>query len=268
MTATSPTTIKQWLKTSYQELKQVGVDNYSLDCLILLEYVLKTNRARSLAHQDDELSETQLKELNRLLYRRVNREPIAYILESKEFYGREFAVDKNVLIPRPESESFIELLKKHGLTEGLLIDVGTGSGILGITSKLEAPKLKVTLSDISNVALEVAGKNAQILNADVTLKKQTLFNEYYDVVLANLPYVPKDMLVEKELGFEPKIALFVDGDGLDTYRGFCDKVAIFKPKYVLTESLKSQHHKLAILLEVCSYELIDSQGLVQLFKQV
>lgn len=266
MTATSPTTIKQWLEAGNHKLKNADVQSYYLDSLLLLEHVLNTNRARLLAHQEDELSDEHLKELNNLLLRRLDREPIAYILESKEFYGRDFYVDEHVLIPRPESESFVELLKKYNLTEGSLIDVGCGSGILGITVKLEAQKLKVTLSDISDEALKVAKQNAKNLSADVTFKKQTLFNKHYDIIMANLPYLPEDMKLEKELNFEPKLALFAKDFGLKIYSDFCKKVAIFKPKYVLTESLEVQHSELSRMLIDAGYGLLQTDGLVQLFK--
>lgn len=268
MTATSRTTIKQWLDASNQKLSNAGIQSYDLDSLLLLEHVLTTNRASILAHLDDELTNEHLKELNSLLLRRLNREPIAYILGSKEFYGREFYVDEQVLIPRPESENFIELIKKHNLTEGTLIDVGCGSGILGITAKLEAPKLKVTLSDISNEALGVAEKNAKNLSADVNFKNQSLFSKYYDVILANLPYVPNNMQLEKELSFEPKTALFSKDDGLEIYRDFCKKVAIFRPKYILSESLEIQHQELSQVMDNAGYDLIETHGLVQLFKLI
>lgn len=265
MTAASLTTIKQWLEASNHKLKQKDIQSHSLDSLVLLEHVLRTNRASLLAHQEKELSDNQQKELNELLIRRLSREPLAYIIGKKEFYGRNFKVDETVLIPRPESESFIELLKRHKLNAGSLIDIGCGSGILGITAKLEAPNLQVTLSDVSKEALKVAEKNAKLLRANVHFKKQNLFNSYYDIALANLPYVPSKMKVEKDLEYEPSIALFVDGDGLDIYRDFCKKVAIYKPRYVLTESLLKQHTPLEKLMHGAGYHLADTDSLVQLF---
>lgn len=266
MTKVSSIKNNVWLSSANKKLKEAGIESYSLDSLLLLEFVTKLNRAHLLAHQDEELKSEQIEKLDNLLVERVKRTPLAYIMGKKEFYGRSFYVNENVLIPRPESESFIELLKKHDINAGKLIDVGCGSGILGITAKLENPKLEVTLSDISKPALEVAKQNAKDLGAEVKTKLQDLFNEYYDVVLANLPYVPRDLQVEKELSYEPQIALFAENKGLKIYKDFCKKVAKIKPQYVLTESLVTQHKKLDAMMNDASYQLKDTDNLVQLYE--
>ena len=160
--------IQKWLSLAYVKLKESGVVSFQLDSLILLEHVTRLNKAYILAHQDDELSTKQILELNKLLSRRCKREPIAYITGKKEFFGREFYVNKNTLIPRPESESFIDLLKKYKVTHQNIIDVGCGSGILGITTKLELPSNNIILSDVSKKALNIAKINLK--------KSQKTFN--------------------------------------------------------------------------------------------
>ncbi len=271
------TTLKSWLTGSTEKLNKTGVKSSRLDCLLLLEKVLCINRASLLAHLDDPLNKKQLTKLNELLDSRLNRQPIAYLLGHKEFYNRQFVLNSDVLIPRPESESFIELLKKHGLSTGNLLDIGTGSGILGISAKLEHPNLNVTLSDISAEALKVARNNAEQLNAEVSFKQTNLLDttNSYGIILANLPYVPSDMKVEKELDYEPRTALFVDGDGLDLYRGLANQISglntsspkIAKPTFILTESLLSQHAELNKIMEEIGYSLMGSDHLVQLFRQ-
>lgn len=264
MTGTS-VPINSWLTDAKQQLKASGIMSYHLDALLLLEHVTKLSRESILSRPDTAIDAQSLQQLNQLLARRLSRVPIAYILNSKEFYGRSFYVDENVLIPRPESESFIELLKKHKLTDGSLIDVGCGSGILGITAKLEAPKLNVTQTDISKAALKVAEKNAKLLGAEVTTKKQDLFNDYYDIIFANLPYVPAEMSVEKELTHEPTVALFAEENGLRLYKDFCKKVAFFKPRCVLAECLLPQQNELQDLFLAIGYKELDKDGLVQCF---
>lgn len=259
-------TIQTWLQKSKEQLKQAGIPSYKLDSLLLLEFVTKLNRAHLLAHKDEELKSEQIEKLDKLLVERTKRTPLAYTTGKKEFYGRSFTVNENVLIPRPESESFIELLKKHQINTGTLIDVGCGSGILGITAKLENPEFEVTLSDTSKPALEIAKQNAKNLGAEVKAIRQDLFNKYYDVVLANLPYVPKDLDVEKELSYEPEIALFAENKGLKIYEDFCKKVAKIKPQYVFTESLVTQHKKLDAMMNDASYQLKDTDNLVQLYE--
>lgn len=269
--------IQYWLSNSKLQLQENNIPSPRLDVVMMLEHVLGMNRANILAHQDELLNSHHLKKSNDLLHRRLNREPMAYLLGHKEFYNRQFVVNSDVLIPRPESESFIELLKKHGLSTGNIIDIGTGSGILGISAKLELPSLNVMLSDISAEALKVARKNAKQLNAEVALKQTNLLDttRSYNIILANLPYVPSDMKVEKELDYEPRTALFVDGDGLDLYRGLANQISglntsspkIAKPTFILTESLLSQHAELNKIMEEIGYSLMGSDHLVQLFRQ-
>jgi len=161
--------------------------------------------------------------------------PLAYQLGFIDFYGRNFAVNKDVLIPRPETEQLIdEALNLAGksylpsvkpgerkLKENpLILDVGTGSGIIAITLKLEIPESTVVGLDISKDALKVATKNAQNLKANIELRTSNLLENYSgekpDLIVANLPYVDKnwDWLDKKALSEEPAIALFAEDGGL------------------------------------------------------
>ncbi len=270
MNDNSSLTINKWLQSAQRQLKNVGIQSYPLDSLLILEHVTGFNRAHILAHQDKEIPGSRLKDLNSLLERRTKREPIAYITSVKEFYGREFYVDKNVLIPRPESESFIELLKKHEITHESIIDVGSGSGALGITVKLELPTDTVTLSDIDESTLKVAKKNAHNLGASCNFIQSNLLPKSgnYSVILANLPYVPKDMALEPELTYEPILALFADNNGLELYERFWDQIGQQAScKYVLTESLRDQHASMIKLALKAHFTLVEADGFVQLFER-
>lgn len=212
--------ISDWLKVATKSLKNIGISSARLDAELILANTLRKNRTYLHAHLDEEIDPRRLDIANARLDLRLDRVPIAYILGYKEFYGHKFAVSPSVLIPRPESEDLISLfleLTASEITEKTLIDVGTGSGCLGITTKLERDNLSVILSDISKPALKIAEKNADTLKADVTIQQQSLLNGQIrpvDYIFANLPYVDKDWDVSPELKYEPDIALFAEGEGL------------------------------------------------------
>ncbi len=261
-------TINNWLVESKRNLSNIGILSANLDCLLIIEHVTGLTRAQILTHSDQALTQAELDKLNKLLSRRKAREPIAYITNEIEFYGREFFVDSSVLIPRPESENIISALSVISKDSSSLLDVGCGSGVLGITAKLQHPGIHVDLSDISNDALIVARKNAERLGADVHCKNQDLLNDVhrdYDIIIANLPYVPTTLSVGPELNFEPSVALFAGEDGLDVYRAFWKQIALTNNTHVITESLESQHSAINILAKEAGYTLSATQLLIQTF---
>ena len=212
--------ISEWLKIATKSLKTANIPSARLDAELILANTLRKNRTYLHAHLDEEIDPRRFDIANARLDLRLDRVPIAYILGYKEFYGRRFTVSPSVLIPRPESEDLISLfleLTTSEIAEKVLIDVGTGSGCLGITAKLERSNLSVILSDISKPALNIAEKNANALNADVHIQQQSLLNgqlKPVDYIFANLPYVDKNWDVSPELQYEPEIALFAEDEGL------------------------------------------------------
>ena len=206
--------ISEWLKIATKSLKTANIPSARLDAELILANTLRKNRTYLHAHLDEEIDPRRFDIANARLDLRLDRVPIAYILGYKEFYGRKFTVSPSVLIPRPESEDLISLfleLTAGEITEKVLIDVGAGSGCLGITAKLEI------LSDISKPALNIAEKNANALNTDVHIQQQSLLNgqlKPVDYIFANLPYVDKNWDVSPELQYEPDIALFAEDEGL------------------------------------------------------
>ena len=213
-------TISEWLKIAAKSLKTANIPSARLDAELILANTLRKNRTYLHAHLDEEIDPRRFDIANARLDLRLDRVPIAYILGYKEFYGRKFTVSPSVLIPRPESEDLISLfleLTASEIVEKVLIDVGTGSGCLGITAKLERSNLSVILSDISKPALNIAEKNANALNVDVHIQQQSLLNgqlKPVDYIFANLPYVDKNWDVSPELQYEPDIALFAEDEGL------------------------------------------------------
>ena len=212
--------ISEWLKIATKSLKTANIPSARLDAELILANTLRKNRTYLHAHLDEEIDPRRFDIANARLDLRLDRVPIAYIRGYKEFYGRKFTVSPSVLIPRPESEDLISLfleLTASEIAEKVLIDVGTGSGCLGITAKLERSNLSVILSDISKPALNIAEKNANALNADVHIQQQSLLNgqlKPVDYIFANLPYVDENWDVSPELQYEPEIALFAEDEGL------------------------------------------------------
>ena len=218
-------TIETWLHEATQLFKQNGIPSARLDAEIILAHTLRKSRTYLHAHNEEIIDDYTLEIVNARTDLRLDRTPIAYIIGHKEFYGRRFKVTPSTLIPRPESETLISLLIELlpqsvsllSETPKRLVDVGTGSGCLGITAKLERPELDVTLSDISNHALNVARTNAKTLEADVAILRSDLLSEYPfspDIIIANLPYVDLSWERSPETKYEPEEALFADDDGL------------------------------------------------------
>lgn len=209
--------IRIWLRDTAEQLAEIGISSALLDAELILAHTLRRSRTWLHAHDDDEIPPRELDIANARAELRLERTPLAYIVGHRWFYGRQFRVTPAVLIPRPESESMIELLASHSTAaHHTLIDVGTGSGCLGITAKLEHPHLVVTLSDISRHALKVAEQNAHELHADVTLLRSNLLAlapHHIDIILANLPYVDTTWERSPETNYEPALALFADKQG-------------------------------------------------------
>lgn len=261
--------ISEWLIESMIHLKEVGVDAPRTDALVMLCDVLGKEKTWIHAHPEYEFNTEEQRQLDHMLAKRLTRIPLAYIREKSEFYGREFVVNSRVLIPRPESEDFIELLKTLPTTERYIADIGTGSGCLGITAALEMPRATVHLYDIDEDALAIANHNARQHQVKLQYYTSDLLKdlrEPYDILLANLPYVPDDLVTSPEIEREPALALFSGKDGMEHYRHFWKQVETLEsqPKYILTESLEPQHKILQQLAEQAGYVLSQTQGLVQL----
>ena len=269
-----------WLKHAANTLKNVNIGSARLDALILLEDELGRDRAWISAHPETILQGSTLKKLNKKLARRAGHEPLAYIRGFTEFYGRKFKVNKRVLEPRPESETMIDLLRKLAESgelraESYIVDIGTGSGALGITAALELHNHNVDLYDIDASCLAVARHNAHMHELHLHCYKRDLLNRPvrpYDVLLANLPYVPDNWRINPAAAREPKLAIFGGPDGLDVYRRLFDQLnsskgrTLREVRYVFTEALPPQHEKLAKIAEEAGYKMLKSQDFIQLFQ--
>lgn len=246
--------IKDWLRDAATALAQAGIDSAKLDAEIILAHTIRQNRTYLHAHDDEAISPRHREIADARLQLRLDRTPVAYIVGHKEFYGRLFRVNPSTLIPRPESETIITILKELtaqgslGLhtTPQRLVDVGTGTGCLGITAKLEMPDLDVTLLDISRHALKVAETNAKLLHADVTLTRSDLLLAYplqADFIIANLPYVDPEWERSPETKYEPALALFAEDEGLALINRLIDQApaTLNADGYLLLEADPRQH---------------------------
>lgn len=268
--------VKEWLKSAVKKLEQAGIGTTRLDALVLLEDATGRDRAWLLAHGEYRLSSTELAKLAKLLKRRAEHEPLAYLRKKTEFYGREFIITAAVLEPRPESETMIDLLKKLAKSpnwpvEARIADVGAGSGALGITAKLELPDVRVELLEIDRGALKIAQKNVDKYTTGVQVIRSDLLEsagQDNNVLLCNLPYVPDSHKVNEAALHEPKIAIFGGSDGLDVYRKLFKQVKKLKkrPLFILTESLPSQHDNLTSIASQAGYQLVETNDFIQIFK--
>lgn len=265
-------TIANWLYKSIAKLSDASIESSRLDCLLLLEHVLTKNRAWLLANGEFKLTKKQLADLEVLLNNRIDRVPIAYLVGNKEFYGYSFIVTPDVLIPRPESESFLELLTKFASKkDSRLLDVGTGSGALAISAKLLIPELEVYACDISEEALKVAKNNAKILGAKINFKISNLLSAYdikFDYIFANLPYVPLGHKVSPEVHKEPEIAVFADSKGLDLIFRLADQAnnKLRKSGYIFIESLVGQQDEICDYYQKAGFKFYEKAGFVQVFR--
>ena len=266
-------TIRQWLEFATDKLKaNECTDTPRLDAEILLADTLEKERFWLIAHDETLISDTQQKQLAYKLRRRLSHEPIAYIRGVQEFYGRQFYVDKTVLIPRPESESLIELFTElHLPKHAEVADIGCGSGALGVTAWLERPDIYISFLDIDPRVFTIVKKNARLH----AVRHQQYYSgdlldawaQPYDVLLANLPYVPTDYRVNSSAMKEPALALYSGADGLDHYRKLFSqlKSGTYGVPAVITESFPSQHDELKNIARDSGWNLQRTHGFAQLF---
>lgn len=263
--------INDWLSQATAELDKAGIGTARLDALVLAEDVTGQKRSYLLAHPEYQLTSEQVSELVNKLERRASHEPLSYIRGKTEFYGREFIVDKHVLEPRPESETMIDLLKKIPVSDSNIVDVGTGSGALAITAKLELPSVIVEAVDIDPGCLAVAKRNARKYSADIKFSQanllQPLSNQRSYTLLCNLPYVPDSFTINQAAMREPKIAIFGGPDGLDLYRQLFGQIKSHQLniQYILTESLPTQHQTLVDIAKHHGYRQQTTDDFIQLF---
>ncbi|MBY0123259.1 peptide chain release factor N(5)-glutamine methyltransferase [Bacillus sp. S/N-304-OC-R1] len=206
---------------------------------LLLRHYMGLDRAQFLGSLREELEESVFEKFKKAVILHREGKPVQYIIGYESFYGRDFQVNEDVLIPRPETEELVyhtlnRIQKLFGNREGLkLADIGTGSGAIAITLKLEKPDLSVTSTDIYQPTLLLAEENARQLGADIRFIQGDLLKpfiekgEKFDCLISNPPYIPDgdiEWMSEVVTEHEPHRALFAGVDGLDIYKRFAEEL--------------------------------------------
>jgi release factor glutamine methyltransferase len=225
-------TIEAIVRWATDDFRGRGIDSPRLDAELLLAHALGATRMQLIVDSKRPLSPPELGRFRDLVKRRRVREPVAYLLGEREFYGRKFRVDKRVLVPRPDTETLVEVALKRTRARSMsmrALDVCTGSGCVATTLGRERVTSHVLATDLSADALAVARDNALRLGAyNVAFKRADLFaglSGPFDVVTANPPYIPSAEIATLDAdvrNFEPRAALDGGADGLDLVRRVVD----------------------------------------------
>ena len=225
------------LNSGSHKLKKQKIKTHRLDSEILLSKVLNKSREQILIRLNQNIKNTEVFAFDNLIKRRLEKEPIAYIINEKEFWSKKFLVNKNTLIPRPETELLVENLIKNYKNRNIsLLDVGTGSGCIIISLLSELSKSNGVGIDISSSALKIAKKNALLHKVENKIKFYNksiinLFNCKFDLIVSNPPYIDTKNIKNLDddiKKYEPLIALNGGNDGLDVI-----KKVIYKAKEIL-----------------------------------
>jgi release factor glutamine methyltransferase len=249
-------TVRDAIRGAAATLARAGCERSRLDAELLLASVLGVDRARLVTDSRAEVHSAELRRFDRLVRRREEREPVAYILGLKEFRHVTLAVDRRVLIPRPETE----LLVEAGLSVpagASVVDVGTGSGAVALALKHERPDLAISATDVDPDAVALAAANASRLGLEVSFVVGDLVAGLAcDAVLANLPYVADGATLAPEIrDWEPASALFAGADGLDAIRRLV--ASLDAVPFVALEIGYDQADSVASLLAGAGYRSVE-----------
>ncbi len=292
----APTSIFEILTWAGDTLKPANAtrlvkQNPRLDAQVLLSYILNVNSAYLFTHGDEILSNESLETFQRLIARRARHEPVAYLTQTKAFYGRDFFVNNHVLIPRPDTETLIEAAlavinsRRANGDVSTIIDIGTGSGAIAITLALETHQPTVAI-DIDPNVLHVAQHNAETLGASITFLEGSLFEPFekgsgrllygfeienrtitdltpsHLVITANLPYLTpwqwNDLDADVK-NYEPKLALVGGADGLALY----DELCVQLRSYLHEQSRRGTRIAVDLFIEIDPSQRLTAPALLK-----
>lgn len=246
--------IAEWRYHS-KTLLQSKSESADIEINVILSYFLRKDLSWILAHADTLLSEDQQKDLDQGLLRLLNKEPLAYIIGQANFFGSAYIVNKDVLIPRPETEILVEnALEWLGSHPGSkkIIDIGTGSGSIIISILQKYPKLRGVAVDISDKALRIADENKKKFSIKqlsfIQMNCMEGIHEKFDLIVANLPYIPEKIVPGLPVSMhEPKLALNGGADGLQIIKKTIQQIPtrIESPGLVLMEIQNDQAQTVA-----------------------
>ena len=234
-------TVSTLIKAVTAQLSAFGIEDPATNARLLIRQAFRWSATHQLSNLSKIAPTDQLPVLESLVERRINREPLSYITGKTEFFKRQFTVDERVLIPRPESEQLvvraIDYVRKCGIENPRVADVGTGSGAIAISIALEMPSAEVFATDISSEALEVAHMNARRLGAEVKFAQGNLLAQLqgkFDIIVSNPPYIKSHVIksLEAEITREPRIALDGGPDGIKVIAPLLEEIQrMLKPSY-------------------------------------
>ena len=261
--------LKDWLANAKSRIDSLDAE------LIAVKALDFSDRTDLILYSEDEFEFDKAEEM---IKKREGGLPLAYILGYKEFYGREFSVNQNVLIPRPETEeiivSVLGIVDVEAMNQIKILDVGCGSGCIPITLKLELSlegiRSEVMGVDVSEPALKTSKENAEKLGAMVEFKKSDLLskiNDLPDIMTANLPYVDLSWdWTSESLKFEPALALYADDGGLKLIKKLIDQIVTKKidnrKRFLVLEADTSQHEKIIGYGKTRGFSLINHSGFI------
>jgi len=204
-------------------LRQLEIENPQLNAELIIAHFCKIKRLELNLFTNKAISEDIINLIEEAVKRRIDHEPIQYILGETEFYGYKILVNNSVLIPRPETELLVEkIIEKEEKIENIL-EIGTGSGAIAIALAKNLNYVHISATDISKIALETARYNAKINNTEINFFNSDIFekvNNQYDLIVSNPPYIPKQDFVELPIevrDYEPYTALVAEDHGLSFY---------------------------------------------------
>jgi release factor glutamine methyltransferase len=263
-------TLLEVLQRSTDYLKKHDVDSSRLNAEHLMAHVLKRTRMELYLEFERTLSEEELAPLRELLKRRGEGEPLQHLLGTVEFCGQTFLCDKRAMVPRPETEELVELLKSQITNhKSQILDVGTGSGVIALSVAKHFPEAEIVATDVSDDALELARENAERvgLSERVRFLKANLLNDVegtFDVIVANLPYISTQdrQSLGREVLHDPEVALFAGQRGDELVRELMEQaVARLKPGGLLAlEVGRGQAASLSDLLRKKNYHDIETKN--------
>jgi len=253
--------LKKVLANTANKLSESGIEGAARDARILTAYALQIPISELSLKINEQVSGEMTSKLEKLILRRTHREPISKILGRREFWGRTFSINENVLDPRGDTETLIEFVIEKPVKS--VLELGTGSGAIAITLACEWKEVHVTAIDISEEALSLAKSNAEKFNVQnkIDFFKSDWFEAVkgsFDLIISNPPYIgliEKDEISTEVIKYDPQIALFAGRDGLDAYKKIIPDLAKFlnPDGFVVLEIGASQSNQVKNMMNLVGF---------------